>query len=138
MTPPGMAPMQSEIKRVRPDPCYKKTGLLPRNLFKTSSQGVKLCASVLFDIVAHAPGPNEGHPRGMIFVQGREKCVYDCQFFRSAERPQVDSQQKGRRQPEVCQPGVYHDIRKESFTVSFIFREQAADIVEILPARCAS
>lgn len=92
----------------------------------------KLSASVFFDVVADASGPNEGHPLRIIFVHRREKCIYDFCFFQSAEPPQVDSQQKSRRQPEVRQSGVYHDIRKEPFTISFILCEQAPDIIQIL------
>ena len=84
------------------------------NLFKPFSKGVKLSPCVFFDMITHASGPNEGHPRRIVFVHRGEKCVYDCRFFRSAERLQVNSQQKGWRQPEVRESGAYHDIGKES------------------------
>ena len=96
------------------------------------SKGVKLSPCVFFDMITHASGPTEGHPRWIVFVHRGEKYVYDCRFFRSAERLQVDSQHKGRRQPEIRESGIYHDIGKESFTVGFIVCEQAADIIQIL------
>ena len=95
-------------------------------------ESLKLSASVFFDVVADASGPNEGHPCRIVFVDRHEKGIYDSCFFQSAEPPQVDSQQKSRCQPEVRESGVYHDIRKESFTISFILCEQAPDIIQIL------
>jgi hypothetical protein len=79
-------------------------------MVKTFSKGVKLSASIFFDMVAHASGANEGHPCGIVFVPRGEKRVYDFCFFRRAERPQVGSQQKGRSQTKVRKSGLYHDI----------------------------
>jgi hypothetical protein len=50
--------------------------------FKTLSKGVNLSPCVLFDVITHASGPNEGHPRRIVFVHPGEKCVYDCRSFR--------------------------------------------------------
>jgi hypothetical protein len=60
----------------------KKTRLLMADRFKTLSKGVNLSPCVLCDVITHASGPNEGHPRRIVFVHPGEKCVYDCRFFR--------------------------------------------------------
>jgi hypothetical protein len=89
-------------------------------------------ASVFFDVIANGPCPNEGHPRWIAFIHCCEKCIYDSHFFGAAESPQVDSQEESRHQPKVREPRVDHDIGKDWFAVSFILREQAPDIIQIL------
>src|SRR5580692_9455647 len=100
MTRTCMARRQNESRCARADVRSKqdKPPLLG-NLVKPFSEGVKLSAGVFFDVIAHAPCPNEGHPGGIVFIHRSEKCIYDSNFFGSAERPQVDSQEESRHQP---------------------------------------
>jgi hypothetical protein len=50
--------------------------------FRSFSKGVNLSPCVLFDVITHTSGPNEGHPRRIVFVHPGEKCVCDCRFSR--------------------------------------------------------
>ena len=51
--------------------------LLMGTLAKTFLKGIKLSPCVFFGMITDAPGPNEGHLCGIVFVHRRSECVYD-------------------------------------------------------------
>jgi hypothetical protein len=54
------------------------------------------------------------------------------QLLRECRAPSSPSQEESRHHPKVREPGIDHDIGKDSFAVCFILCEQAPDIIQIL------